>query len=229
MSDANGPLRQTANKPVQKIKSILFNDVHFSYNEISVLTGFECSLYAGSFIGISGNSGSGKTTFIQLLLGFCTESSGSILFNEELTRSETRMAYWNKIAYVKQEPFILHDSMLNNIVLFEANYNKERLKQVLEITGLDDLLNQFPEGVNKILTESGRNISGGQRKRIAIARALYKDADVILLDEPFSELDEQSEFKMLQHLKQLALTGKMIVLISHSHNSFQLCHTVINF
>lgn len=210
------------------IESVELRNIHFSYNELKVLDGFNCHIPAASFIGISGDSGSGKTTAMQLLLGFITQASGLILFNDEVLNANERITRWDKIAYVKQEPFILHDSILNNIVLFDDDYDHHRLNEILAVTGLKDIADRFSEGINKQIMEGGKNLSGGQRKRIAIARALYKNVDVLLLDEPFSELDELSELAMLQYLKQLALSGKIVILISHSLNSFKLCDRVIN-
>ncbi len=216
------------NPSVQKIGSIQFSNIHFSYNKLKVLEEFNCSINAGSFIGLKGGSGSGKTTLLQLLLGFYEPDAGAVLFDGKVVDCGARIAHWSKIAYVKQDPFILHDSLLNNIVLFENEYNNDRLNEILEVTGLREVVGRFPNGIQQQIMEGGKNLSGGQRKRIAIARALYKNADLILLDEPFSELDELSELKMLQHLKQLALEGKTVILISHSRNSFQLCDTIIN-
>jgi ABC-type multidrug transport system fused ATPase/permease subunit len=212
----------------QNIGSIEFRNIHFWYDKLKVLEEFNCSIDSGSFIGLSGDSGSGKTTLLQLLLGFYTPISGAILFNGDVVDDKARVSYWNKIAYVKQEPFILHDSILNNIILFEEGYNKDLLNEIVAITGLREVIDRFQDGIHQQIMEAGKNLSGGQRKRLAIARALYKNADLILLDEPFSELDEASELKMLRYLKQLALSGKTIILISHSQNSFQLCDTVIN-
>jgi ABC-type bacteriocin/lantibiotic exporter with double-glycine peptidase domain len=79
-----------------------------------------------------------------------------------------------------------------------------------------------------IITENGKNISGGQRQRIAIARALYKDADVIILDEPFNELDEATELSLMQHFKELADAGKIVILITHNSSSLQFCNQVIS-
>lgn len=222
------PEQQKKDISSQKIESIAFRNVHFSYGKLKVLEEFNCNITAGSFIGLSGDSGSGKSTILQLLLGFYTPGSGAILFNGKVAGNEERISCWNQIAYVKQEPFILHDSILNNITLFENKYDSDRLKEILEITGLQKVADQFPEGIHQQIMEAGKNLSGGQRKRLAIARALYKDAGLILLDEPFSELDELSELKMLRYLKQLTLEGKTIILISHSRNSFQLCDKVIN-
>jgi ABC-type bacteriocin/lantibiotic exporter with double-glycine peptidase domain len=173
--------------------------------------------------GISGDSGKGKTTMLNLTAGFLQPEQGEILFNSE---SRKYLPFWSQMAYVKQDPFILHASILDNIVLFDEQYDPVKLNEVLEVTGL---LKNFPEGIGKMIMEGGKNISGGQRQRVALARALYKDATVLLLDEPFSELDEASEIVIMQYLRTLAESGKIILLISHNPKSLDFCHAVINF
>jgi ABC-type bacteriocin/lantibiotic exporter with double-glycine peptidase domain len=108
--------------------------------------------------------------------------------------------------------------------LEEDNYNSKSLQFALEASGINKLIEESPEGLSKIITENGKNVSGGQRQRIAIARALYNEADLIILDEPFSELDEESECILLQHLKQLSQAGKMIILITHNTKSLSVCN-----
>ena len=157
---------------------IEFKNVSFNYKDNTLLDHINFKINKGSFIGISGNSGKGKTTIIKLLFGFLSPKKGDILFNDRCMNEAERKAFWNKITYVKQEAFIVHDSILNNVVLFEENYDSKKLNCAIEATGLNFLINQFTEGIEKIITENGKNISGGQRQRIAIARALYKEADV---------------------------------------------------
>lgn len=87
---------------------------------------------------------------------------------------------------------------------------------------------QFPEGLNKMIMENGKNISGGQQQRITIARALYKNADLILLDEPFNELDEDAEISLLKHFRELAQQGKLVILITHNKKSLSYCTKIIS-
>lgn len=211
-----------------KLETVELSNLHFAYNGSPLFSGFNLALQRGAFTGISGYSGRGKTTLLNLLLGFLTPQSGEVLLNGKKVTAAERKAWWNNIAYVKQEPFLVHDSVLNNIVLFDRQYNREKLNQVLEITALKEIIDRFPEGLEKLVTENGRNISGGQRQRIAIARALYKDADLILLDEPFNELDEASETRLLQHFKQLADSGKMVIFITHSSKSLDYCNSIVH-
>ncbi len=230
----NDLIQEMNKNPVQKklinserLDSIEFKNVSFSYKNDALLECVNFTINKGTFIGISGNSGKGKTTIIKLLLGFLSPEKGDILFNNKCMNEAERKAFWNKIAYVKQEPFIVHDSVLKNITLFEENYDSKKLNCAIEATGLKILINQFPEGIEKIITENGKNISGGQRQRIAIARALYKEADVVILDEPFNELDEQSTIAMLHYFKTLSRQDKIIILITHDADSFSFCDNVV--
>jgi len=211
-----------------KINTISFNDIDFKYSKNKVFEGFNLKIKAGDFVGISGLSGKGKTTIANLLLGFLEPDKGTVSINNAVRNAMERQHYWNDIAYVKQQPFLIHDSILNNIVLGDEHYDKEKLQEALKASGLSALIKTFPEGLQKIITENGKNISGGQRQRIAIARALYKNSTLIILDEPFNELDEDSEQNMLDHFRCLSKRGKIIVLITHNKKSFSFCNTIIS-
>jgi ABC-type multidrug transport system fused ATPase/permease subunit len=213
---------------IKSLESIEFANTSFTYKNEPVLCGINFKINKGTFAGIKGTSGKGKTTLMNLLLGFLSPATGRIILNDKNTDALERQSFWNKIAYVKQEPFIVHDSVLNNIILFEEKPDDKKLHEAIEATGLKSFIQQFSEGVEKIITEDGKNISGGQRQRIAIARALYKDADVIILDEPFNELDEQSESAMLHYFKQLTGKGKIVMLITHNMQSLSFCDTIID-
>jgi ABC-type bacteriocin/lantibiotic exporter with double-glycine peptidase domain len=213
---------------ISRIQSISFENISFRYNTVDVLRDFNMYMQPGDFVGISGTSGKGKTTAINILLGFLEEDHGKIYINKYEVSITDRRKLWNRISYVKQQPFLIHDSILNNILLNETVYDINRINTIIKITGLEEVINQYPEGINKMITENGKNISGGQRQRIIIARALYKNADVILLDEPFSELDNSSENKLLTYFRTLAEAGKLIILITHNKESLSFCNKVIS-
>jgi len=207
----------------EAIHSIIFNEVGFRYGDQQVLEAVDLVLRRGDFLGIQGDSGRGKTTLFNIMLGFSAEATGKVMINGTPTRAADRRRYWDRIAYVKQQPFILHDSILVNITLLEDGYDEQRLQYAVSLSGLDELIRKLPGGLLTTVTENGKNISGGQRQRIAFARALYKQADLILLDEPFSELDEASEARMLRRLAELAASGKMVVMITHNRQSLTYC------
>jgi ABC-type bacteriocin/lantibiotic exporter with double-glycine peptidase domain len=211
----------------ERINSISGEGIGFRYGQQTILEGVSLEVGRGDFLGIQGDSGRGKTTLFNILLGFVEEGSGQVKINGEVMGYAERKRSWDRIAYVKQQPFILHDSILVNITLQEQGYDEERLKNAVAMSGLDELIRKLPGGLQARVTENGKNISGGQRQRIAIARALYKQADLILLDEPFSELDEAAEERLLRRFAQLAGAGKMVIMITHNKQSLAWCtHTL---
>lgn len=132
------------------------------------------------------------------------------------------------MAYVRQQGFFIHDTVLRNITLEEEQYDRENLEYALQISGLKNVLAGFPERIEKVITENGKNISGGQQQRIAIARALYKNTPFILLDEPFNELDEEATQTLLQHFKELAAAGRSVLMITHDKKSLVYCNKIIS-
>jgi ABC-type bacteriocin/lantibiotic exporter with double-glycine peptidase domain len=162
------------------------------------------------------------------MLGFLEPASGEILINGIPAGKEQLQNCWSFIAYIKQQPFFIHDSLLRNITLEETDHNKENLQSALEISGLNKFMTTSANGLEMIITENGKNISGGQRQRIAIARAIYKNADLVLLDEPFSELDEESESSLLRSLQQMSQQGRTIILVTHNKKSLSFCNKIIS-
>jgi ABC-type multidrug transport system fused ATPase/permease subunit len=219
--------KQITGNATQPIHAITFDQIGFRYDDKPVLENFSCQLQRGDIIGIDGLSGKGKTTLLNILLGFITPHTGRILINQQPVNCLQRKQYWQHIAYVKQQPFFMYDTLLANITLNGQQYHVQRLQKALDITGISEWLPRLPAGINTLLTENGKNISGGQRQRIALARALYKEADLLLLDEPFSELDEKAEEKLLHHLQHLAASGTIIILVTHNKKSLQVCNKII--
>jgi ABC-type bacteriocin/lantibiotic exporter with double-glycine peptidase domain len=212
---------------IHPIKKISFENVKFNYKDRLVFGNLNLELSAGDFAGISGVSGRGKTTLINMLLGFIDQACGRICINGLPMAMPLRAAYRERISYVKQSVLLLHDTILKNIVLTDGGYDELRLNNALQITGLDLLIAQFPEGLDQLITENGNNLSGGQRQRIMLARALYKDFDLLILDEPFNELDDASEQKILKDLKLLSHQGKMVLFITHNQQSLSFCNKII--
>ncbi|MES1218254.1 MAG: ATP-binding cassette domain-containing protein, partial [Bacteroidota bacterium] len=229
LANANQQLKVNAAKSnFSNIDSIQLTNICFSYDQQQVLNDFSFYIRKGDFIGISGDSGKGKTTVLNILLGFLQPSKGEVLINNKSACKEDIQALWPFISYVKQQPFFIHDTILRNVTLEEDNHNSTKLQFALEASGIIKISERYPEGLDKMITENGKNISGGQRQRIAIARALYKDADLFILDEPFSELDEESECTLIQTFKELSLQGKMVILITHNKKVLSACTKLIS-
>ncbi len=213
---------------IKAIRSVQFRNVSFRFRDEFLFNDLNLDIRKGDFLGISGLSGKGKTTILNLLLGFLNPDSGEIIINDSYATNVGLQQYWPAISYVKQQTFLIHDTISRNITLSNEIIDGEKLKAVIDASGLSELIDTFTEGVDKVIMENGKNISGGQRQRIAIARALYKNADLIILDEPFNELDEKSEQCLLNHFKRLAEEGKLIMLITHDKKSFSFCNKILS-
>jgi ABC-type multidrug transport system fused ATPase/permease subunit len=214
------------NNTTSAIEKIEFRSVGFRYKEETVLDNINLVIKKGEIVGMAAPSGRGKSTLINLLLGFLNQNCGDIYINDKIASASERQQYWNEIAYVKQQPFLIHNSILANILLDEQAKTDERLHTAIRRSGLDQLVGKNGEGLHAIVTENGKNISGGQRQRIALARALYRNASLIILDEPFNEMDEASELNILKHLQEIAAAGKMVMLITHNSRSLSYCNRV---
>lgn len=214
-------------KHSQSINSINYQKICFKYKDHLVLNDLSFEIIPGDFVGISGNSGKGKTTIINLLLGFLTPDCGNISLNGKICDADELTLYRNRISYVKQQSFFINDTILKNITLSEYDHYPNKLRQAIALSGVDKLLDKYPEGLEKIINENGKNISGGQRQRIMLARALYHDFDLLILDEPFSEMDGTSENEILKQLQLLAGQGKMILFITHNKASLTYCNKII--
>jgi ABC-type multidrug transport system fused ATPase/permease subunit len=220
--------RVTDFEKVETIESVRFEDVGFRYSNKVLFEGICFDAKRGDFIGITGRSGLGKTTLLNLCLGFVEPSSGTIRINGMPVRSERIRKYWAQVAYVRQQQFFIHDTIVRNITLEEDCVDGKKLSDVVDVVGLVELLGKGADGAEKMITENGKNISGGQQQRIALARALYKDAKLILMDEPFNELDEASEFLLLEHFRELAQNGKIVMMITHNKRALSYCNKVFS-
>ncbi len=212
-------------------KSIVFKNVTFFYpskKQIKILENFSLDIQKGDFIGIVGKSGTGKTTFFNLLSGLISPSSGEILIDDNVLSSES-INWTNKVGYVPQETFILDSSLRKNITLNDKLTDKDNnLNYILKSVNLDELINNLDEGLDTNIGESGQKISGGQRQRIGIARALYKNPSLLIFDEITSSLDKKTELKILDTINHLK-KDKTILMISHREETLINCGKIYSF
>jgi ABC-type multidrug transport system fused ATPase/permease subunit len=212
-----------------QIDSITIEKIHFSYNNRPLLRGLSVEVSPGDFVGMSSDSGKGKTTLINILLGFLSQEDGIVSINGKITNAADRRSCRKRISYIKQQPFFIHDTIARNITLQENGHDAKKLDEVIDFCDLDVIIEQHPEGLDWIITENGKNLSGGQRQRVMLARALYHGFDLLILDEPFGELDQQSENIILEKLQTLAGEGKMILFVTHNRQSLSYCNKLISF
>jgi ABC-type multidrug transport system fused ATPase/permease subunit len=177
----------------------------------------------GEKIIIQGRSGSGKTTLFLILMRFLKEHLGDILIDGEKTDDKELLALRKKIAYVPQNPYIVDASVIENIAfgipLEEIQFEKARA--IAQSLNLADWVEGLSAKWNTIIGEKGTRISGGQRQRLAIARALYHEAEIFLLDEITNQLDKESEQSVLNAINVLASQHKTIILITHKTELFE--------
>ena len=206
-------------------------DVSFSYpnSDVFVIKGFNFTIRKGEIIGISGPSGSGKSTFLDLILGLVKPSEGS--FNLDENAVDLSSLHWqNTLGYVPQNVFISNDTVLSNLLFdkVQSSSTESEILNVLSTCQLGNLINNLPNGIHSPIGESGSMISGGERQRIGLARALLRNPNFLVLDEATSGLDHSTEMNILKDL--FSTKGDMtIVVSSHSKSALSLCDRVFEF
>lgn len=212
-------------------KGIEVSNVSFVYPDgRKVLDGFSCVVRKGEYVGICGESGIGKSTLFNLLLGFFTPASGEIRVDGIRLDEPVKRAWHRKVGYVQQDVFILDGTLAENIALGCGRIDRERAWRVLRQVCLDSWAEGLPQQMDTPLGECGGRLSGGQRQRVGIARALYKEAEVLLLDEATSALDNDTERAINRMLLRLMeeCGGLTILSIAHRESSLAYCHRIIN-
>ncbi len=207
-------------EPIVFNKKIEIKSVSFRYNNSSkfpVLNNVSCNIQKGDFIILEGPSGVGKTTFLNILAGLITSYEGMLLIDDISLTQENIQSWQDKLGFVPQSPIILQDTILKNIGfgLDERDISISKANEALVNTGLFQLVNSYPLKLDTQIGENGITLSGGQRQRLILARVLYRNPELLLLDEVTNQLDEVSKLKILTTLKQLSKSGKTIILATH--------------
>lgn len=221
-----------ANKKIIEISdfnSIKFRDVSFKYavNKDKILENINLNLNKGEFIGISGKSGSGKSTFVDLLTSLLKPTEGEILIDNLNLKNVTNE--WKKIiGYVPQNIFISDTTLKNNIAFSteKEEIDEKHLQDCIKKAQIDEFLDQLPERENTQVGEKGLKLSGGQIQRIAIARCLYKKSKILIFDESTNALDLNTESKILDTIIYLK-KHKTIFMITHKANSLRFCDRIL--
>lgn len=192
----------------ESIESITLKNVSLQYNKIPALKNINLKVKKGESIALVGDSGAGKSSLVNLLVRFYDPSSGSIFINDKENQTFTLTSLHKKIAYVTQRIYIFNDSIAANVAYGEK-IDETKVLDALNKAYAMEFIEKLDNGIHTILSESGDNLSGGQRQRIALARALYKNPDILILDEATSALDNTSEAliqKSLQDIRSEMIT-----------------------
>ncbi len=200
-------------------------DVHFAYEDETILENLSLKFEPGKITGIHGVSGSGKSTILKLLMRFWDVQKGSVLVNDTNVKEIPTKQLRDIESYVTQETQLFHDSIANNIGLAKPNATREEIIEAAKKASIHDFIMSLPNGYDTEVGELGDTLSGGEKQRIGIARAFLHDSDLILLDEPTSNLDSLNEGIILKSLKESSQT-KTVVLVSHRVSTMNVADVV---
>ncbi len=232
LSAKNNEITKSTNEIILKDR-IEINNLSFSYDNLRdknefTLKNVNLKIKTNSIVGIIGKTGSGKSTLVDLIIGFLKPKSGNIkLDGKDLSNDETLKKWRNCISYVPQKVFLSDDSILSNICfgLEKDSIDQNLLKKSIEFSNLNNFIENLNNKENTRIGENGVMISGGQSQRIGIARAIYQNKDILIFDEATNQLDVKTESIILENLKKI---DKTIILITHRLNSLKNVDLIIN-
>ncbi|HEY5813703.1 MAG TPA: ABC transporter ATP-binding protein [Terrimicrobiaceae bacterium] len=210
-------------------RAIEFRDITFNYAGVErpTLAGINLTIERGHSIGFVGQTGSGKSTLINVLLGLYEPTGGEILVDGKPLSQPAPAKWHTRIGYVPQEIFLMDESLLRNIALGipKDEIDHERLKKAIASAQLQEVIDKMAEGLETQVGERGVMLSGGQRQRVGLARALYFDPEMLILDEGTSALDNETEAKFMQAVE--SLQGEITVIsIAHRLTTVRNCNTI---
>lgn len=224
-------LREFTSLPIEKNELSNYDDynefisiegknLNFSYENTPVISNLSFCVNKGEFVGISGRSGIGKSTLLKLIIGLLVPSNGQIMVNGKQGEMDSRSLF----SYVPQGNMILSGTIKDNLCFFNTNIDEKVIKNALQLCCLDEVINSLPNGLEERIGEKGIGLSEGQVQRLSIARAIIMGKKVLLLDEATASLDEITERKVINNLKNQDFT---IIMVTHHSAILSECDKVI--
>ena len=220
--------RKADTTPAMSLKrSIRFNNVGYTYpgTKKNILNDCSMEIKKGESVGIIGRSGAGKSTLVNNLLGFLHPTFGHIDIDDTTLTIDNTHKWWEILGYVRQEVFILNTTFKENIAIGVPvdEIDPIKLERAIKLSSLKDLVDSWPDAESTMLNERGNNLSGGQKQRIAIARAIYKGAQVLIFDEATSALDSATEEEITNSIRALGEENLTVIIIAHRYSSLKYC------
>ena len=233
-TNGTAPESAPSNERLAFQREITIEGLSFHYDDApdhDVLHDFSLTIRKGERIGIRGVSGAGKTTLFNILLGLYEPSAGRIAIDGVPLTAENRRQWQNAVGYVSQNVFVTDSSFAANVALgcVPERIDRQRAAQALAMAKLGDFIETLPKGMDTPIGECGCRLSGGQRQRLGIARALYKQADILFFDEATSSLDNRTEEGINRAIEELSRDNRelTIVVIAHRESSLEFCDRII--
>jgi len=220
------PTIVSGNKVLESVNSVEFKGATLKYADSVALDSINYETNKGKIIGLVGDSGGGKSSFVSLIMRFYDTNSGSVLINGVDIKEFNLKSLLNKIAYIPQNVHIFNDTIASNIA-YGKEIKEDKILNALKKANLLEFVNSLPDGIYTKLQESGSNLSGGQKQRIAIARALYTNPDILILDEATSALDNKSEAVIMQTIN--SLKDMIIFIIAHRLKTVESADEILVF
>jgi len=212
------------------IKHFAFTNISYKFpdSKKNALENISFEINDGEMVGIIGESGAGKSTLINIMMGLLTPTKGHININNQNILDKDYSIVQKKIGFVPQEIYLIDDNIRNNVAfgINESEINFHKLNECIDKANLREFINRNPEGLDSIIGDRGARISGGQKQRIGIARALYDDPKILIMDEGTSALDNATEENVIEDIIKLR-KNKIIILAAHRLSTLQKCDKFI--
>lgn len=230
VADALRPMKQaTLRAPIESIHPITFvsltlREVGFTYDDSPVLRHLNLDINAEDSLAIVGASGSGKSTLINLILGLLAPTHGQVILNGVSLAGRER-EWWSCVAYVPQEPFLMDASAIENVMLGSTGETDNDVMRARDLIGRLDLPDSLKDSLESV-GEGGAQLSGGQRQRLAIARALYRSPQVLILDEATSAMDVQTQARVMDVVSDL-MKSRTLLMITHRAETLDYCNKIL--